>query len=83
MVTGGSQGVPRRRGGGRSARRKLREAGRAQLSVHAGLKGGAFKPSSQPDMERIHQTALDVLANVGVADPPGKCSSWPLRRAAC
>ncbi len=52
------------------ARRKLREAGPARAPVRAGLKGGAFKPLGERDIERIHQTALDVLANVGVADPP-------------
>ncbi len=70
MATRGNNGASRRRGGGRSARHKLREAGPAQAPVRAGLKGGAFKPLSERDVERIHQTALDVLANVGVADPP-------------
>ena len=70
MTAGGNSGATRRRAGGRLARRKLREAGPAQAPVRAGLKGGAFKPLSERDVERIHQTALDVLANVGVADPP-------------
>jgi trimethylamine--corrinoid protein Co-methyltransferase len=63
------KGASRRRGGGRSARHKMREAGPAQAPVHSGLKGGAFKPLSDRDIERIHHTALDVLANVGIADP--------------
>ena len=69
MAANDVSGAPRRRGGGRSARRKMRAAGPAQAPVRSGLKGGAFKPLSERDMERIHQTALDVLANVGVADP--------------
>ena len=69
MVARNNDGSPRRRGGGRSARHKMREAGPAQAPVHAGLEGGAFKPLGERDIERIHQTALDVLANVGVADP--------------
>jgi len=70
MAADGNIGASRRRGGGRSAKRKMREAGPARPPVHAGLKGGAFKPLGERDIERIHQTALDVLANVGVADPP-------------
>jgi len=69
MVADSGRGSPRRRGGGRSARHKLREAGPAQAPVHAGLKGGAFKPLGEGDIQRIHETALDVLANVGIADP--------------
>lgn len=63
-------GSARRRGGGRSARHKMREAGPAQAPVHSGLKGGDFKPLADHEMSRIHQTALDVLANVGIADAP-------------
>ena len=70
MVAGEINRAPRRRGGGRSARHKIREAGPAHAPVHSGLKGGAFKPLCEGDIERIHQTALDVLANVGVGDPP-------------
>jgi len=70
MVPARNNDAPRRRGGGRSARRKLREAGPAQSPVHAGLEGGAFKPLSERDMQRIHETALDVLENVGIADAP-------------
>ena len=70
MAAGKGGAVPRRRGGGRSARRKLRAAGPARAAVHSGLEGGAFKPLSERDIERIHDTALEVLANVGVADPP-------------
>ena len=80
MAAGRSSGAPRRRGGGRSARHKMREAGPAQAPVRAGLKGGDFKPLGERDMERIHQTALDVLANVGVADPPPEMAELALEK---
>ena len=72
MAEGKSNVSPRRRGGGRSSRHRMRKAGPAHAPVRAGLKGGAFKPLSDHDMERIHKTALDVLENVGVADPPAE-----------
>ena len=37
--------------------------------MRSGLTGGAFKPLGEGDITRIHRTALDILANVGVADP--------------
>ena len=70
MVAENNGGSSRRKRGGRSARHKMREAGPAQVPVRSGLKGGAFKPLGERDIERIHRTALDVLANVGIADPP-------------
>ncbi len=37
--------------------------------VRPGMPGGAYQPLSTRDVERIHQTALDVLENIGMADP--------------
>ncbi len=31
--------------------------------------GGAYKPLATSDIERIHATALDVLENLGMANP--------------
>ena len=59
----------RRRSGGRAARRELRAQGSSGEVVGPGLKGGTFKPLGERDIQRIHQTALDVLENVGVGDP--------------
>jgi trimethylamine--corrinoid protein Co-methyltransferase len=59
---------PRR--GGREARRALRAAPLAmnERPVWPGMTGGAFKPMSDADLQRIHQAALDVLEQVGFAD---------------
>ena len=34
-----------------------------------GLMGGKYKPLTDHDIEKIHQTALDVLENIGMGDP--------------
>jgi len=56
-----------RRAGGRQARRAKR-AQRTQV-VESGLRGGSYKPLSARDVERIHETALDLLEQVGMANP--------------
>jgi len=59
----------RRRVGAREARRAQRNK-RAAGSVSASLRGGTYKPLSDRDIERVHQTALDVLEKVGMGNPP-------------
>ncbi|MEM7344413.1 MAG: trimethylamine methyltransferase family protein [Chloroflexota bacterium] len=58
----------RSNGGGRSARHALRQAGPVQRPVQAGMLGGAYKPLTPHDLERIHQAALEVLETVGIGD---------------
>ena len=38
-------------------------------AVAPGQVGGVYRPLGDRDMERIHATALDVLENIGMADP--------------
>ncbi len=57
-----------RRSGGRTARVALREAGPAQRPIRPGMEGGRYRPLSDRDLERIHETSLDLLENVGIAD---------------
>ena len=58
---------------GRQRRRAGRGAGAHAADsgavVRPGMTGGAYRPLSTRDMERIHETALDVLERVGIADP--------------
>ncbi|MGR3718290.1 MAG: trimethylamine methyltransferase family protein [Thermohalobaculum sp.] len=58
--------------GGRSARQALRAAPLADdiRPVRAGLPGGTYNPFSEADLQRIHQTALDALEQIGLADAP-------------
>ncbi|MGD8579321.1 MAG: trimethylamine methyltransferase family protein [Lysobacterales bacterium] len=58
-----------KRAGGRSARHALRAAGAGGKVVQPGMTGGAYTPLSDHDMQRIYDTALDILENIGIADP--------------
>ena len=72
-----------KRAGGRDARRALRAAGVRGQAVQPGMPGGAYKPLSDHDIQRINDTALDILANIGIGEPipeilhyalPGGCT---------
>lgn len=64
-----------RRAGGRAARHALRAAPLAEedKAVHPGETGGCFKPLSQGDMDRIHDSILDLLENVGFSRATPSC----------
>ncbi len=38
-------------------------------AIGPGMIGGRFKPLSDPEMQQVHTTVLDVLENIGMADP--------------
>ncbi len=56
------------RRGRASARRQTARQATGQV-VRAGMRSGRFKPLSDRDVERIHDTALALLAEVGMANP--------------
>jgi trimethylamine--corrinoid protein Co-methyltransferase len=58
-----------RKSGGRAGRHAKRRKGTAGMAVRPGIEGGAYKPLSERDIERIHDTALNVLANIGIGEP--------------
>ena len=60
------------RRGGREARKALRAAPLApdQQPVWPGMEGGLYRPLKDADVQRIHRAALDVLAEIGMADAP-------------
>lgn len=60
------------RAGGRAARRAARAAKLADhlRPIRPGLSGGTFRPLSEAGMDRIHQAALTVLEEIGLADAP-------------
>ncbi len=61
-----------KRGGGREARLAQRRAPSSEQdvqAVRAGLEGGRYAPLSEPDMERIFDTALQLLEETGMGDP--------------
>ena len=57
------------RNGGRRARHELRAAGVRGQAVQPGMQGGAYRPLSERDIQRIYDTALDILENIGIGDP--------------
>lgn len=65
---------PRRaaRAGGREARRALRAAPLAEnlRPIRAGLEGGQYRPLSDAGVARIHQSALEALEVIGLANAP-------------
>lgn len=52
----------------------------ATAAVWPGLPGATYRPLSVSDIERIHRTALDVLAEIGVADPIPEILHYALPR---
>jgi len=61
-----------RRSGGRAARHAQRAAPLAEdkRPVRAGLSGGTYRPLSEAGIRRIHEAALQVLEEIGLADAP-------------
>ena len=64
-----------RRRGGREARRALRSRPipMAEAAVRPGMEGGQYKPLTDRDMQRIHETALKLLETVGLAQAIPTC----------
>mgnify|MGYP002632071783 CR=1 FL=1 len=63
------------RAGGRNARRALRAAPLPDdmRPVRMGMSGGKYKPLSDSDIEKIHDSVLDVLENVGLSQATASC----------
>ena len=61
-----------RRSGGRAARHALRAAPLSEdmRPVRPGLEGGQYNPLSEAGVARIHEAALQVLEEIGLADAP-------------
>ncbi len=61
----------RRKGGGRAARHALRAATNMNKPnpIKPGLRGGQYKPLTDEEVTRIHETALDVLEQIGMGTP--------------
>ena len=57
---------------GRDARRALRSGPLPDnlRPIKPGMPSGRYRPLSESDMQQIHQTALRLLAEVGLADAP-------------
>jgi trimethylamine---corrinoid protein Co-methyltransferase len=64
-----------KRRGGRDARRTLRSTAipMSKAAVKPGMEGGQYKPLKDADMKRIHETALKLLNDVGLARAIPSC----------
>ncbi len=69
MTEANARAAQHRRSGGRQARRTARAKGVRGQAVQPGMPGGAYKPLSEHDIQRIYDTALDLLENLGIGDP--------------
>ena len=60
------------RSGGRAARTAARAAplSDSKRPIRAGMAGGTFKPLTEAQVLRIHETALRALEEIGLADAP-------------
>ena len=61
-----------RRAGGRSARHVARASALPDdiKPVKPGFEGGQYKPLSEAEVQKVHQGAMDVLANIGMGEVP-------------
>ena len=66
---------PRRRAGGRAARKALRamKPAPSEAPVRAGLSGGRYLPLTDDEVLRIHRAALDVLEQIGLSRAIPSC----------
>ena len=62
-------GTRKKRAGGRRGRLMMRAEGPRQAPVWPGMEGGRYKPLTDHEVERIHHASLDLLENIGIADP--------------
>lgn len=61
---------------GRNARRATRQGGAGSgptISIWPGIEGGQYRPIPKDGVEAIHQTALRILAEIGIASATPRC----------
>jgi trimethylamine--corrinoid protein Co-methyltransferase len=61
---------------GRNARRAARQGGAGSgptTSIWPGIEGGQYRPIPKDGVEAIHQTALRILAEIGIASATPRC----------
>ena len=67
-----------RRAGGREARKALRAAPLTEENkpVRPGMEGGCYQPLTAEAMDKVHQTVLDLLENVGFSRSIPSCIEY-------
>ncbi|MCJ7816052.1 MAG: trimethylamine methyltransferase family protein [Xanthomonadales bacterium] len=64
----------------RRGRQARQEAPPAAPAVWPGVRGGRYRPLSRADEQQFHRTILDVLENIGMADPIPMVKERALKR---
>jgi trimethylamine--corrinoid protein Co-methyltransferase len=66
----------------RPARRSRQPGTQAQgpAAIRPGMPGGTYRPLATRDIERIYDTALEVLATIGIGDPIPEILAYALPR---
>jgi trimethylamine--corrinoid protein Co-methyltransferase len=79
-----SEGRVGRRASARESRRAARQGPLPEhlRPVHPGQEGGRYLPLSPGDIRKVHETALRLLSEVGLADAPPSGIEY-MRRAGC
>ena len=65
-----------RRSGGSASRRQDRAGGAGAgptTAIWPGIEGGRYRPLSENDVERVHETAVRILAEIGLCDATPRC----------
>ncbi|MCF6305401.1 MAG: trimethylamine methyltransferase family protein [Rhodobacteraceae bacterium] len=64
-----------RRAGGRAARKAMRAAPLVDemKPVRSGMEGGQYKPLSPDDIEKIHESVLEILETIGIKSATPAC----------
>ncbi len=75
-----ARGGHRKRGAGRAARIKERSRDSTGEVVRPGQSGGQYRPLSESDIQRIYETALNLLESVGIGDPLPEILHYALPR---
>ena len=68
------------RGGGRKARIAARKAQADTPGAGVPPTGGAYRPLTDQQVSRIHQTALEILERIGMGDPTPELTELALAR---
>ncbi len=63
----------------RSQKRRQPKKNKTTPAIWPGAEGGRYRPLSTHDMERIHETAIEVLATIGIADVTPDVQEMALR----
>lgn len=57
---------------------KQQKSGPGNRAIGPGMDGGSYKPLNDHDIKRIHTTALQILEDIGIANPTAELLDYAL-----